>query len=536
MNSISLRFLLILTCFASITSSAWAQTNAQNTYVSTVDQDLAIKSIILVPTTDNVDGIYARPIQEELKRLLNEDKQWSLASYPKDFKTRSEFLDENPNEVQKLLKAGNSEAALTSKILRGPKGISISLTLFVGREGLPLLQEELTDYKGFDLADVKTETKRLFENIKNKMPFRATILSRRGQQVTLNLGSKYGLKQDSRVSVVQIIKINRHPKLNFMISTEKEVLGRVKLFKVEPYLSFGFVEMEKDSGVITVGSKVLPDEFIKYAVPVTTPSGKVLQDITTRPDSEVAFGEDPQEWLPESPAQYGKVELLGGISSYSQNTKFADSTLGSITGTSNIAPNLLVRGELWLNPEWYMGLLLRQSVYSVNNTLAGSSPGNLNMGMSQYGVSLGYNFLLTRDFFGPKMQISGGYSSTTFNVDSSTPTAFTTMQYGGLLLGLAGQFPVSEEIPLDIGAKFDLYLNPTMNESGKTSGSSSTSKINSFGFFMDYRMKTRFKIRGELQFEYYDSNFSGTGTRENYSATSISHKLTTLFGGIQYLF
>ncbi|MEK2643764.1 hypothetical protein [Bdellovibrio sp. BCCA] len=524
MKSFLLSFFFVAICAS--------QTNAQNTYVSNADQDLAIKSIVLVPTTDNVGGIYARPVEEELRQLLNEDKQWSLANYPADLKIKSEFLDERPDDVQKILQAAKSEAALTSKILRGPRGISITLTLFVGREGLPLLQEVLADFKGFETAEVRAQVRKLFENLKYRMPFRASILSRRGQQVTLNLGSAYGLKPDSRVSVVQIIKVNRHPKLNFMISTEKEVLGRVKLFKVEPYLSFGYVEMEKEPGVIAVGSKVMPDEFVKYSVPVTTPSGKVLQDISTRPDKDVAFGEEPQEWLPTMPPQYGKIELMAGLSNYTQNASLV--TSGSVSGSTNLAPNIMVRGELWLNPEWYMGIQLRQAVFSIDNGLTGSSPSKLNMAMGQYGVNVGYNFLLTNDYFGPKLQIGAGYLNTNFTIDDSTPTAFTTMKYGGFALSIAGQFPLSEEIPVDIGGKLDFFLNPSLSEN-KTSGSSSDNKINSFSFFVDYKMKTRFKIRGELLLENYNSDFSGTGTRTE-SASSVSHKMTTLMGGVQYLF
>ncbi|WP_373998641.1 hypothetical protein [Bdellovibrio bacteriovorus] len=532
MKSFLLSFLFVASCFISISSTAHGQTIAQNTYVSTVDQDLAIKSIVLVPTTDNVGGIYSRPVEEELRKVLNEDKQWSLANYPSDVKVNSALLDERPQDVQKILEASKSEAVLTSKIIRGPRGISITLTLFVGREGLPLLQESLNDYKGFETAEIRNEARKLFENLKYRMPFRSTILSRRGQQVTLNLGSAYGLKPESRVSVVQIIKVNRHPKLKFMVSTEKEVLGRVKLFKVEPYLSFGYVEMEKEPGVISVGSKVMPDEFVKYSVPVTTPSGKVLQDISTRPDKEVAFGEDPQEWLPTMPPQFGKIELMAGFASYTQNVNLQ--TAGSISGSSNLAPNILVRGEIWLNPQWYVGVLLRQSVFSIDNDLAGSSPGSLNMSMGQYGVNFGYNFLLTNDFFGPKLQIAGGYTNTNFSVDDSTPTAFTTMKYGGFALSVAGQFPLSEELPIDIGGKLDFYLNPSLSEN-KTSGASSDNKINSFSFFVDYKLKTRFKIRGELLLENYTSDFTGTGQRTD-PATSTSHKMTTLMGGVQYLF
>lgn len=524
--------LFVASCFISIIPTASAQTNAQNMYVSAVDQDLAIKSIVLVPTTDNVGGIYARPVEEELRQLLNDDKQWSLASFPKELKLKSESLDENPGEVQNLLQNAQAEAALTSRVIRGPRGISITLTLFVGREGLPLLQESLTDYKGFETAEIRNEARHLFENIKYRMPFRATILSRRGQQVTLNLGSNYGLKADSRVSVVQIIKVNRHPKLKFMVSTEKEVLGRVKLFKVEPHMSFGHIEMEKDPGVISVGSKVMPDEFVKYATPVTTPSGKILQDVSTRPDKEVAFGDDPQEWVPTMPPQFGKVELLAGFGNYTQNTTMVSA--GSVSGSNNLAPNILLRGEMWLNPQWYVGAQLRQSVFSIDNEQTGSSPSSLNMSLGQYGVNAGYNFLLTNDFFGPKLQVGAGYMTTKFSVDDSTPTTFTSMDYSGFLLSLAGQFPLSDETPIEVGARFDFYLNPSVSES-KDSGASSDSKINSFSFFVDYKLKTRFKIRGELMLENYSTDFSGTGERPD-PATSTSHKLTTLFGGVQYLF
>lgn len=513
-------------------NSALAQTNAQNSYVSAIDQDLAIKSIVLVPTTDNVGAIYSKPVDEELRNVLNEDKQWSLAPYPPNLNIKPEFLDERPQDVKSILQNAQSEAALSTKILRGPRGISITMTLFVGRDGWPLLQESVTDLKSFETAQVRAEARQLFANIKSRMPFRGVILSRRGQQVTLNLGSNYGLKNESSVSVVQIIKVNRHPKLHFMVSTEKEVLGRVRLFKVEPYLSFGHIEMEKEPGVISVGAKVMPDEFVKYAVPVITPSGKVLQDVNTRPDKDVAFGDEPKEWLPTMPPQYGKVELLAGLTQYTQNATL--NTSGSISGSDNMAPNIIARGEFWLNPQWYVGAQLRQAVISIENTLAGSSPSKLNVGLGQYGVSLGYNFLLTDDFFGPKLHVAGGYINTNFTVDDSTPTAYTTMKYSGMALSLGGQFPLSEEIPFELGAKLDFYLSTSLSEN-KTSGSSSSSKINSFSFFGDYKMKTRFKIRGEIMLENYSSDFNGTGSRSE-SASTVSHKMTTFLGGIQYLF
>jgi hypothetical protein len=339
------------------------------------------------------------------------------------------------------------------------------------------------------------------------------------------------LKLGTHVSIVQILKINRHPKLKFAVSNEKEVLGRVTLTKVEPYLSFGQIIMEKEVGVITPGAKILPEEYVKYASPTTSASGKVLQDLSQSPDHDVAFGDSPQEWKPETPPQYGMVMLLGGLSSYVQNTKLTG--LGSESASNNLAPNLAVRAELWINSEWYMGLWLRQSVFSIDNPESTSSPGSLNMSLGQYGVNVGYNVLLSNDFFGPKLQLTAGYLSTNFSVDKSNPLIFTSMQYGGLALGLGGQIPISDQMPLDLGAKFDFFVNSSLTENVNSGSDSNT--INQFSFFLDYRMRQKFKLRGELMFEYYSTDFGSNGSRTP-AAEDANHKLITLFGGAEWLF
>lgn len=538
---------LIFAAFLLVSSSGLAQkknqpktsaaaktnpTNNQNSFVSSVDQDLTVKTVLLLPVTDNVDGIYAKPVEEELRAAINKDLQWSLAANTSAIGAgvKTNALEENPKEVSQLLTSSGVDGLLVAHLTKGPGGINGTLTLFVGREGLPLLQENLSNYKGFDIVDVRAEFRKLFTQLKSRFPYRGLIMSRRGQQVTLNLGSSYGLKPDTNVTIVQIIKVNRHPKLHFLISTEKEVLGRIQLAKVDEHLSFGSVIFEREPGVVAVGGKVLPEEFVKYPTPVVTPDGKVLQNLAERKDKDVAFGDSPKEWLPEAPPQYGKFALLAGVSSYEQNTTIIGGP--SLSGTSSFAPSILARGELWLNPSWFVGFNLKQSVFSISNGLPNSTPEKLNMSFGQYGVNGGYNFLLSNDFFGPKLQISGGFTNSKFRVDDSTPTAFSTMEYSGFILGLAGQFPLSEEIPIDIGANFNYWMSSGLSEN--TSSGSSSNTVNSFGFFVDYRLRTKFNVKAELDFDYYNSNFSGTATRAN-PASGTSHKFNTFLLGIEYL-
>lgn len=121
-------------------------------------------------------------------------------------------------------------------------------------------------------------------------------------------------------------------------------------------------------------------------------------------------------------------------------------------------------------------------------------------------------------------------------VDDSSPTAFTSMNFGGMALGLAGSFPVSEETPITLGAKLMYYLTTSVDESPVSSGSSSSAKISTFSGFGTYKYTEHINLRGEIMYDLFSASFSGTGSRGADSATSASHTLTTVAAGVEYLF
>jgi hypothetical protein len=339
-----------------------------------------------------------------------------------------------------------------------------------------------------------------------------------------------GVKNNDEISVIQFLKINRHPKLKFMVSTEKEILGKIKIYKTDEYLSFAYVTYEREPGTVQATTKLLPQEFIQYNQPVTQ-DGQIIPGLENRKDRELSYGDNPREWLPTQAPQYGRIAILAGLGSYGVSTNLST---GSIDSSTSMAPEIAFKGELWLSSEWNILYSIRQSVFSVSNPRAGSTPGNLNMSLSAYNVSGAYNFLMSEDFFGPKIQLSGGYSTFSSHSDQSTPLAFTNMSYGGLVVGVLGQFPLTDEVPMDLGAQFNLFVSPGMSES-ISSGDSSKSTINQFGFFGIYHLKSRFKIRGEINFEYYSSDFSGAGAG-THTSTNTTQSLTSYMGGIEYLF
>lgn len=512
-----------------------SQTYGQKTILTnSVDDSLSIKTITVAPMLDNVSQIYGKPLTGQLRNVVEKDRQWDLRSYPEGGKETPENFEDSPEAVKAATKRASTDALLSSRLTKGPNGISIKLNLFLAKDGKLFAQETLQDYSGFEIADLRTQLEVMYRNLKAKLPYSGVVLSRKGRQVTVNLGTDQGLREGNELSVVQIVKVLRHPRFNFVISAEKEIIGKIQIDKAEESLSFGTIVLERSENVLQAGMKVVPINFVAYPPSPKSADGKILTDLSQRPDSQVSLGDRPNEWVPAPPPSLGKVGMMLGLGSYAINNTSRTST-GSVSESQMPTPSIHLDGELWLTTHWFASLGLKQYILSIDNTYPGSNPSDIGISSTQTTLQGGYNFLLHDTFFGPKFQVLVGYSKFSATVDTTSPLAYTSMDFSGLAIGVAGSLPVSDEMPLTVGAKLMYYLNADVSESPLTSGSASA-KITSFSAFGTYRWTEHMNLRGELMYDLFSASFSGTGTRGANSATSASHTLTTFAGGIEWMF
>lgn len=502
-------------------------------YTSAVDQRLTIRKITVLPASDNTDGIYARPIESLIVELVKSSHRWeftdskitSLSSSPLE-------LEESLKQVQAVLSGIEADAAILPVVTRGPSGLAIRLSLFMKVDGKMIAQEVIRDHARYELADVKAVTSNMYKRLIRTIPYDGLILSRQGTRVTLNLGKSDGLRADQSVSVIQIISENRHPKFGMLISTEKEILGQVRVLKVDDTLSFGVITSEKERGAIQRLAKIAGVHPVEYGEAQSLSPG-TGSDIRNRPDADVAFGEQAKEWLPIKPPAFGQVGIKASIGTYTGSTNL--NGVGSLDAKSDFFPMLGINAELWLNPQWSVLADVTQGILSTSNPRGGSSPATLNHAMSKYSMALGYNFLIRDEFFGPKFQLKAGINYYRMFVDDSTPESFTTVNYNGYLLGLGLYFPLSDFKEWAVGGEFIMTLFSKLSESPVTSGSSSSNTINEFNLFVERQIAVNLKARLALDFALYSSNISGTGTRVE-SASTLSQRHTSLGAGIIYQF
>lgn len=493
-------------------------------YTSLQDQSLTLKSVTVVPSYDNVGGVYKKAAEETLEKLISNDQFWSFekikfADATDEKKYRIDLIEDQPEYTLKVLKSSRTDALFSVSTTKSPQGLQVRMTIYTADGGLPLIQETYEDTQTFEINKYKEIIEQLYRQIKNKLPYKALIASRRGQKVTLNSGKKSGLKIGDKLSVAQILKIQRHPKLKFMIGTEKEIIGQVVLTQVEDDLSFGEISFEKESGVIEKNSKLLPFDPIKY-------------NTSMDPTQADQVSEQAEEWRPLEDPQFGKIHLLGGFTNYKlANTLVAGSTHDS---GNSLAPTFALGGQIWITPEYFADLQFKQMFFKGNNSLSNSYPDSLNFNVSETNFVVGYKYAIDGNFWGPSLNIGFGHLSRTTSVTDSTPTAFTSFEFSGLHLQAGAYFPLTLKNDFGIGAQAQLMLTKRLSEMPVDSGPSSNNFVN-FDFYGIYAYSNRINFRGQLTYSDLSSSLEGTGQRTN-PARSMQETITSYLFGIEYQF
>lgn len=500
-------------------------------YVSEIDKQVEVRRVLALPLADNVAGIYANGLAETFIQSAQAGKIWDVQTDP-SLKNTLEELEDNPSIVQDLGKRFSVQAILAGRINKGPKGLQIKLVLFLTGDGEAfILENSSEDQSTFELSEVRKSLDQLVRRLRKRMPYDGLILSRRGQTVTLNLGSAHGLVPQNTLNIVQIFKLNRHPRFGFMVGVEKTLMGEIIITQVDEFLSFGQIISEREPNVIAVGSKIVLNEFVKTPSPTFDDQGNSLK----KPVDGVAFGPEPREWKPVTQPTFGKLGLLLGLGSYAMNNSL---DVGTANTNQGLVPSIMLQGELWFDPNWFADLNLRQASFRIANAYPGeSTPSRLSVSSSIYTMLFGYNFLVQDQFHGPKFRLGLGMGRMNTTVDNSSPTAFTSVSYGGTVIAVGGSFPITLESKREfiIGGDLYYYWRPSMSEGPVYSGEVSGNQVSSYAAHGTYRFNHRMGVKGSLNFDFFASSLSGSGSRAN-SATSISQSMTNFYGGLEFLF
>lgn len=490
---------------------------------SVADTAMTIHRVAVLPAIDNVDGIFARPVDTKLSELLQNDHQWqSVTSQFSGGLLSPADLIKTPQQVIKIGNSLKIDALLIAEIRKNPKDFVLALYLFSTNDGKLISHVAATDLPQESTEKALQQLSALYQQLKYRIPYDGLVLSRTKNRVTLNLGSLDGLAPGQELACSKIIEVQRHPKLGHIIKHEKILIGKVKLIKVDSRLSFADITSEAESGAIQKDTKITGTRPILYQAEKWIKNDYVPPELLLSENNKV--NGKIEEWAPEDPPTFGLVGASFGLSRYQQSLTQSTTTL---TSDNPIYPAITLFGELWLTPEWFVHGQITQGTGTLSNP-TGGTPSDLSASMGQYSLDVDYNVLLRDNFFDAKIFAGLGYMSYEMSVDVGTPAGFVNTKYSGLRLLLGGKTPIDNARHWMLGGTLFWYIDPSYNDSPNTSGVGDSSIVQ-FRFSLDYRWSERVMLNGGLEFTTYMTDFTGPNIKG-------SQRFQSAIFGASYMF
>ena len=124
----------------------WGQQSASQSLVSSIDSMILIQSISVLPATDNLEGIYARPLEQYLIEKIKNNHHWNY----RDTQWSGPILSAGDLErdESKVKEMGFDVDALVSLyVSKGPNGVSLLMDLFLKSDGKLFIQSSVNDLK-----------------------------------------------------------------------------------------------------------------------------------------------------------------------------------------------------------------------------------------------------------------------------------------------------------------------------------------------------------------------------------------------------
>lgn len=459
---------------------------------------LDIQKILILNPTDNVKQIYAKTVKKELVSIFSKDLFW-------DYQLSKKNNPLTPKEIKDLCENHKTDAALNTFILKNQEGFSIKMTLYSAKDGLPLLQTQTKEKHSFSLKEVKNKTFKLYENLKKQLPYSGWVLSRKGTSVTINFNSSEKLKFGDKLQAYSFLKIEKHPRFDFLIEAPRTLIGELKVIKTDGPIVFAKIVSEKFNNAIKASTKISSSKFISY-----------------KERSPAIAGIKKESFQPS----FGKITFQGGLSSLNNNQSIDDDKFST---SPSLSPKIHLSGELWLTPSLISELKFKTGAFSASNSLSNSSPQRINYSFSQQSFHLSYRFLLKRNFNGPKLKTLIGFTRHQLKIDPTTPSTMISTNYSGLSFGFGGYFPFKLKSQKTWGLSFQTYWLPYIHlEKDSSNSSSSTNSGYQLSLSLIYPWYQRFNLVGTFEVENFRSSFK--------NKDHLSQLSTDLFFGLEYLF
>lgn len=457
----------------------------------------SMRHCMLLPVTDGADNKVGFRVFEDIESYIK-DGTWCT------YKSNSELIN-ILGQYSKTLEGHLSNKDVLKVVADKTKAgtlIRISLALgasatevkveIIGENGEDKYFKEQTQLKSTDPTVISQTVKNWLDIYEKTIPYNGRVKGVLGDQFTIDIGKKSQIFNGSEIVIERPTSKRQHPLLKEIIDYQSEKIAEARVFDVG--------ETQAQAKVISYeGNKKLKiEDWVKVR---SVESRKVVE--------QVAYGDKADN-------EFGKLGSIGiflnvGSGSITKSTTSEKSMSGMMLGGD-------IEAELWATRNFWGGLDFGKKFGSYKKDQGTFSSESNTTDNTALRVKLGYKYLPLGFFYGPQIDVYGGYGSYTYGMTTNTADGFTEFKFSGFLLGARGSIPVYEATRMYL--LIDFLLTSKYEEKIRVHGSDDSSSNYRLEFGGQYAYETNITLTGGLQILSNKASFKGTTKEEQFKDTS----------------
>ncbi len=467
----------------------------------------SMRRCTLLPITDSVGGAIGYKVFEEVEADLKKSNWCTYVSNSGLINVFSRYRENLPQylKTKDVLTVVSDKLKVGSLVLVTLKseltGVEAEMTVY-GENGEDIYFSEKSMIRTDDIELISQSVKNWLDMYSKMIPYDAKINGILGEQITLDVGKGYPIQVGQQFLVKRPTAKKKHPLLKKIVDWETEVLAEGKVFNISDNQALGMVKVYKTDKKLAQGDWVRLEEM--------------KQDVINDP----TLGDEKED---ESPGSLGilSVALFGSSSSVDTNTP---------TGSNRMGGNLFgidFRVEGWITRQYFAALEIERSIGSLKEKSGNPGKSSVNVNNGTFKLTGGYKYLPIGFFYGPQIDIYGGYANHTFDLDVSTADGFGKNTISGLVFGTNANIPINREYRFFAQAEFIPF--PTYSEDDKIYGTAKSASSMELEMGVKYQYTPRMTVDGSLETLSRKAKFNG-------QFKEVSYKDNRLKVGVSFNF
>lgn len=470
-------------------------------------ENFSMRDCMLLPITDSAGNALAFKVYEKLEDHLK-DQKWC------NYKSSADLLGIFSKYRDRLKAHLQDPAVIKTVATRLQTGTliridlefevnSVSLVMEVlGENGEDVYFKEKETIKNADADRIFGTLKNWFELYEANIPYDGQVLGVLGDQVTFTLpdNKKYGLGQEFKVK--RYLKKTKHKLLKTVVEWDSMVIGRGKIFNISKGQALGVIK------VYTTNKKIKSGDWVKLE---KYNSNKIV-DSSKFPDA--------------NKYQFGKLGIVT-IQMNLASTSIGTSPAAGSVKNSGFTYGVGVETEAWITRNYFV---IGEFSRSVGNLKKSSGSPDLETASITSGVLKvggGFKYLPMGFFYGPQVNLYGGYARYTYNVESSDADGFGENAISGFFLGVGGSMPLQKRFR--IFGKGEIIPYSGFTDDSNTFGSVKSSGSMYFKVGASYQYNRSMAIDGGFEVKNNSARFNSGVKQVNYRDSAFKIGATFVY-------